>query len=771
MSLNYSDYNFQSIVSQLRTILKTREDIWDNYESSTTQMLIELWSYVGEMLMYTIERRAQESYISTAQLRSSVINLVRLINYQPRRKVSSTGTLRFSITAPIATNIYIPKYTECQRSDGIKFLTSIDSILYAGGTTSDIAAIQGEIVEVSHISDGTADQEYTLSDANVENSNLFIYVDNVLWTNVSSFVESQASSLHYRTIVNNDDTLIVKFGDDKYGKIPENTKTILIRYVKSSGSSGNVFSTGVITTLNDTLFDDNGASQSVSVSNTTQFLGGDDSETIEEIRYNAPRIFTTAERAVTRLDYLWFLTNYPSVAAVNVWGENEETPPNYDLFNRVRVAMILDGWNLPGLTFKQTISDFLKTKAQLTVQYEFIDPTIIQLVATVTAKTTSSNSLTTVQSAIEDALDAEFELGVVDIGTPIRYADILSSIEAIVGVEYHHLLLEIKQTIGTGDGAALTFADTLELLKVKDASLKLYKDSTLIGFGTSVDGLSTDIDKSTNAHPITFNGVVLDTRYPRFGVAAARFNGINSYLSIPDHTAFNLSGGIWTIAIQIRPDVLQTGTLYYQQTDASNYFRIYLTSNGLVGLEIKAAGVTTVSVVSGAGAIVANEYNHIEFSENGDSYYLFINGSLISIITDTDRAANYTGAVEYGRDGASGHYYSGHMDEILVIKGEILHTEDFIAPEAPYAVGANTSLLVHMNGIATIEAIGGSGITGTVDYSTGETSITFPPSMPPAVDAVVSALYTQDENNFDLVPAKNQIIRLVDKDVSVSYIT
>lgn len=391
MSLNYASYNFNSIVQQLRDKLKEKNPVWDNYESSTATMLIELFAYIGEMLMYTAERRAQESYLPTAQLKSSIINLVRLINYRPRRKVSSTGKLTFTIAVAIANNIYIPKYTRCSRSDGAVFLTAADTILFAGSTSVEVDGIQGDIVPLSFISDGTESQEYAIVDDSVENSNLVVTISNAVWTEVSSFVESQSSSLHYRIFVNNDETVSLRFGDNKFGKIPPANVSVGIQYVRSLGGDGNVFSTGVITNILDTIEDELGNVVTLTVTNSTVFLGGDDAETIEEIRYNAPRIFATAERDVTKQDYISDLGNYPSVAAVNVWGEAEENPPNQDMMNKLKIVMLLDDWNLPGTNFKQQISDYLQTRAQVTVQYEFVDPDVVELNAVVKATTTQKD--------------------------------------------------------------------------------------------------------------------------------------------------------------------------------------------------------------------------------------------------------------------------------------------------------------------------------------------------------------------------------------------
>jgi len=114
--LDYTDYDYDSLVEQLTNVIKLTETWKDNYQSSTGQTLIQLFSYIANLLMYYIERRAQEGYLGTAQLRTSLVNLVQLVGYKPSRKVSATGTLKFSISAA-HTDISIPDNTLCQGGD------------------------------------------------------------------------------------------------------------------------------------------------------------------------------------------------------------------------------------------------------------------------------------------------------------------------------------------------------------------------------------------------------------------------------------------------------------------------------------------------------------------------------------------------------------------------------------------------------------------------------------------------------------------------------
>lgn len=164
-NLDYTDYDFDQLVSQLIDRLQTNSAAWkDTYRSATAMMLIELFSYIGNMNNYYIERSAEERFIGTAQLRSSVVNLVKLLNYTPKRKVSSIGNLVFTLTAPAAKKIFLPKYTEAQTSEGVKFLISSDSVILVGQTSLSVPGMQGEVVDISVTADGSTNFEYTIED-------------------------------------------------------------------------------------------------------------------------------------------------------------------------------------------------------------------------------------------------------------------------------------------------------------------------------------------------------------------------------------------------------------------------------------------------------------------------------------------------------------------------------------------------------------------------------------------------------------------------------
>jgi len=479
--LNYVDYDFNTLVTQLADRLHQESEAWkDTYRSATGQMLIELFAYVGNMVLYYLERRAEESYLDTAKHKSSVINLVRLLNYVPKRKTSATGILTFSIPTAATKNIYIPKWTECQTAAGIKYVTTEDAVILVGGTTVDVNAIQGEKVDIEVVADGSAYQEDKINDNSVENTTLSVFVDGTEWSVVSTFLSSQADSEHYRIRTELDETVTILFGDGTKGKIPPSGQTKLFRYVRSDGVDGNVYATASITTINTSIYDeDEDEVENISVTNSDTFLGGDNAEDIEEIRFEAPRVFSTGDRAVTKADYVAILENYPGVANANASGEAEESPPNYDLFNRVKLVVLLQNWALPGTTFKEQLSEYLYDLAQITVKYEYVDATILQVIPVLDVKVNVGNTLSAVQDNIEEVLGQQFVLGsTARLGTSKRLSDLIHAVDDLSGVSYHHMLLEIRKVMSAPYDSFYPYGGVLDATPVLEGSVRLFIGET-----------------------------------------------------------------------------------------------------------------------------------------------------------------------------------------------------------------------------------------------------------------------------------------------------
>jgi hypothetical protein len=522
--LNYVNYDFDTLVQQLQNRLKNKEAWQDIYRSSTGEMLIELLAYVLNLGMYYTERRAEESYLPTAQLRSSVKNLVALLNYTPKRKTSATGNLTFSITAPSNKIVYIPKYTVCKDAAGLGFLTNEYAAIEKGQTSVSVASIQGELSRLEITSNGSTTQEYKVDNTAIENSadttnpTLRVIVDGIEWTKVDSFINSLNTDQHYRVINEIDETISIQFGDDINGAAPESGSTIIIQYIESDGLSGNVTFADKVTTLSSTIYDEDGTAVTVTVTNTDSFLGGDAEESTEEIRYEAPRVFKTGNRAVNRRDFISLLENYAGVANANVWGENEEAAEAgvsvvASMLNKVKMAVILQDWALPGTTFKSTLSDYLYDLSMLTVKYEFVTPVILLVIPVLDVKVAEGYSLSQTQADIETALAKKFVLGsTTKLATIVKYSEILAAVHDLEGVAYASLDLEIKKALSDSYDSTYDWSEALDATDIKPETCRVFVDGVYAvtdvndgdGTGTfSASGISGGIDYSTGV--VTLN--------------------------------------------------------------------------------------------------------------------------------------------------------------------------------------------------------------------------------------------------------------------------
>lgn len=524
-SLNYTTYDYDTLVTQLQNRLKSVGTWKDTYQSGTGLMMIQLFAAIGELILYYTERRAQESYITTARNRSSIVNLVQLLNYSPKRVTSSTGVLTFSISGTLTKIVYIPKYTECESVDGVKFLTNETAAIEKGQTSVDVNCIQGELVQIEITSDGSTSQEYSVNDTSVENSadtdnpSFRVIVDGEEWTAVDSFINSDADDKHYRILNNMNSTVTVIFGDNVNGVAPSSGDTVVIQYIKSDGLDGNVTNADKITTLNSTIYDEDGTIVTTTVTNDDSFLGGDSEESAEEIRFEAPRVFSTGDRAVSKADFIAILENYSGVASANAWGENEEaeaagTEVDYEMLNKVKICLVLQEWETADDTFKSNLSDYIYNISMLTVKYEFVAPTILYTIPVLTVVVTEGYSLSGAQADIEEVLENAFDLGATTkLGTLIKHSNILSDLDDLDSVAYISMDLEIRKELSDSYDSSADWGAALDATDIKAETARLFIGDTEIctdsdnGDGTGAFTASGDYTVSGTINYST--GVVL----------------------------------------------------------------------------------------------------------------------------------------------------------------------------------------------------------------------------------------------------------------------
>ena len=159
----------------------------------------------------------------------------------------------------------------------------------------------------------------------------------------------------------------IRFGDGVIGKKLSTGNIVILDYINTNGLAANTaktFASG--TTI---------ATSGEAVYNNTYAIstGGTGHETIDEIRFNAPRFNATRDRAVTEQDYeTLILASNPNIQSCSVWGGEKNDPP---IYGKVFVSLN----PVAGTFITESDKDNIKTaviepKTPVSIIPEFVDP-------------------------------------------------------------------------------------------------------------------------------------------------------------------------------------------------------------------------------------------------------------------------------------------------------------------------------------------------------------------------------------------------------------
>ena len=403
--------DFASLKNNLKTFLKTNTQFKDlDYEGSNINVLLDVLAYNSYLNAFYTNMVASEMFLDTAQLRDSIVSHAKELNYLPRSFTSSKATINVKVTpsGPVST-LYVPKntsFTSRVGSNTFTFVTNESYVLNAtdaGDFEATVDVYEGPIKnEAFVVNYSNTTQRFVISNPTVDISSLEVTVYEDGGQTVLPYV--QATQLYGVTNTTNaffiqaaqNQQYELVFGDGVYGRKPKDGSTVVASYRACSGELPNgasVFSAdGPIDGETD-----------ISITTVSAAAGGAVAETIESIRYNAPRLFQTQNRAVTARDYETLLKNrFSDIVAISAYGGEEVVPPRYG-----QVFIAVDVANADGapLSRKAEYLNYIKDKTPLTMQVQFVDPTFLYLKIDSTAYF-DVNSTTKTTSDIETSVRA-----------------------------------------------------------------------------------------------------------------------------------------------------------------------------------------------------------------------------------------------------------------------------------------------------------------------------------------------------------------------------
>lgn len=483
-------FDYQSITDRITTTLKTKS-LWTDIPITGTEA--NLIYAVSQEMAYSNqykEYQTFENFWDKARNISSLLVEAPVHGYQVPRKTSAQGTERVGLNStfdiPATKNVILPKYF--QFSNGTTFVATVeDNQISIGQSYIDVLVFEGTSKSVSFLAQGLAFETKQITESSLENSLFDLYVNNVLWTNISTIYDANPTDLVYEIIYDPSLTFFtLRFGDGVFGKQLSLNDSIIFKYISTSGINGNVGTIGNIKNVETQAYDTSSNPVTLYCTNTTAISGGKDYPTIEQIRSTSPQVYQTGGRATSRPDITTIISGYSYISKVYVWGVKETNQDNnvdpwtfIPAEENVNHLACLNA-SFQGLSTleKQEIINSLYQIADPTDIYQFETVEIVNLLFVVNAYVTNSSySLPSVKTLVTNTLQNTYSIQNAQFNTNLYASDFEALIDNLNGVKYHDSEIYIIKKFGF-NSAYITSGITLPILPVSGATLEIYITQT-----------------------------------------------------------------------------------------------------------------------------------------------------------------------------------------------------------------------------------------------------------------------------------------------------
>ena len=410
--LDISELDFDTIKDNLKTFLSQQDEFRDyNFEGSGMSVLLDVLSYNTHYLGYNANMLANEMYLDSADLRSSVVSLAKQVGYTPTSATCSTANINVTVnngTGGSITMLRGTKFTSSVNGQSYSFINNADiSVIPGDGvyTFSNVELKEGSLLNFKYTANTSdIDQRFLIPNDNVDTTTLTVKIQNSSSdsiTNTYSLADGitaldSTSKVYFLQEVE-DGRYEVYFGDGVLGKKVDDGNIIILDYIVCNTDAPNGASSF---TLSGTL----GGFANVTITTNSGANGGSDQESISSIKYNAPRDYTAQDRAVTAEDYKVLVKSlYANAQSVQVYGGEDADPV---AFGKVYISIkARSGSNLTTAT-KTSLVKSLKSYAVASITPVIIDPEITYLTLNTTFKYDSGNTTLAVSTIQTNVLNS-----------------------------------------------------------------------------------------------------------------------------------------------------------------------------------------------------------------------------------------------------------------------------------------------------------------------------------------------------------------------------
>lgn len=559
-SIALTSLDFDTYKEQLKAYLKSQEQFKDyDFEASNISVLLDVLAFNTYQNGFYMNMIGNEMFLDSAQLRSSVVSHAKKLNYLPRSFRSASAVIDITITSSDQTknNITIPKGTGFVARIGANtfmFTTNQNHVLTSANSTfsDQITIYEGDYITDRYVFSDRIPNKFVITNKNVDIESLKVVVieDNGTvveeYFRATSLLDLDETSKAFFVQAGRNDKYEVLFGDGIVSKKPKNDSAIILEYRISNGELPNGARVFRIAEAID-------GESNVSISLVSAATGGSVYESIDSIKFNAPRAFSTQERAVTAEDYENLLRqNFPEINAVAAYGGEEANPPQFG-----KVFLSVDLQDMDGLPKikEEQYKSFLRSRSTVSMEPVFVSPEYTYMYVNSNIKYNINRTglnpedmKTLVLSSILGYATNNLN----NFGKTFRYSKFIADIDAT-------------------DPSIISNETDVELVKYLSPALNTTQK-------LSVDfkvALADDLPTAASDHPITDKHTVSSSTFTYNGVRCNIEDDGNGILRI-----VSTSSGNHRLVTEIGTVDYATGKLEIKSFKISsyegNYFKIYV---------------------------------------------------------------------------------------------------------------------------------------------------------------------------------------------------
>lgn len=486
-SIDYTSKDYAGFLGSMLTFATTAFPEWTNQNPGSLEiMLLESVARELDVLSYYGDRIVGEAYIGTATQLASVLELATLLGYTPGQPLAATGTVTFqtanpgsAVAIPLATQVTTDYISSI--NGPIIFETTTSATVPSNGGTVAVPIVQGATqgsaiftignstsapysitTELLGASDGAELQAFTLANNPVVSGSITVYIQNpaypgtsgtdpiLAWNKVDTLQQATSSSPSWAETVDANGVVSIHFGDNVNGAIPASGLNIYANYRVGGGTIGNLSANSITDIASPIL--------GVTIAGSSSSTGGTPAETIDQIRINAPRAFTTQQRAVTLADYGNLAMSLPVVSQARAVANT---------YTSVTVYITGTGNTIPNQAILDSVTAFLQPLVLAGTSVTCTAATLVPINVGATASPvligcSSRYSPSSIQTLATQAIQNLFAPSSVTLGGRVSLSSVYSALYTIPGVQYVNIPLFVRSD-ATQSGAADILMRSYEL--------------------------------------------------------------------------------------------------------------------------------------------------------------------------------------------------------------------------------------------------------------------------------------------------------------------